>query len=90
MGDRGNVEHGDVGVQPDEFIAAGPAQKKRGETRFSIRSTHITDAALQALCQGGLHHDTKPKTNLESGDCDAAKNMDAGLVGWCESVRFAS
>jgi len=40
--------------------------------------------------QQGRHHHRKPKAHFESGAGDAAKNMDAGLVGLRKSVQFAS
>ena len=56
LGDRGDAEYGDAGLQPDEFVAAGFAQNQRGKAFFQHRATHTANTALQTVCEGGLHY----------------------------------
>jgi hypothetical protein len=56
---------------------------------FILCSTHCRPA-IQAICEAGLHHYRKPQTHPESSHGDATANVDAGLVGCCQSLRFAS
>ena len=55
-----------------------------------FRAAHAANAALQTVWEGRIHHDRKPKTDLESRAGVATANLDAGLVGWGNHVRFAS
>ena len=55
-----------------------------------LKYDFAADATLQAVYQVRLHHHRKPETYPESGLSDATASLDAGLVGCCKNLRFAS